>query len=98
MDLTLVFWVLSFLFMTFFAGIEMAFASASRLNIELRRKQGSATGKILAKFVDSPALFLGTTITGFIIFLTVFVLLTSEVARRIWPLIGLQSRMLQVII
>ena len=98
MDLTLILWIGSFFLMMFFAGIEMAFVSASRLNIELRRKQGSASGKILAKFVDNPALFLGSTITGFIIFLTVFVLLTSEAARRLWPVIGLQSRMAQIIV
>lgn len=96
MDLTLIIWISSFILMIFFAGIEMAFVSASRLNIELRRKQGSATGKILAKFIDNPALFLGSTIIGSIIFLTVFVLLTSEVARRVWPLIGLQSRAVQI--
>ena len=74
----------------------MAFVSASRLNIELRRKQGSATGRIVAKFIDNPGLFLGSTIIGSVMFLTVFVLLTSEVARRFWPIIGLQNRALQV--
>ena len=75
----------------FFAGIEMAFVSASRLNIELRRKQGLASGKILAKFVANPAMFLGFTIIGFVICLTIFVLLTTEVARRFWPLVGVNS-------
>ncbi len=96
MDVTLIIWIASFVLMTFFAGIEMAFVSASRLNIELRRKQGSRVGKILSKFTNNPALFLGSTITGSIIFLTVFVLLTSEVARRVWPLIGLQNRAAQI--
>lgn len=98
MDWTLLLWIIAFLFMIFFAGIEMAFVSASRLNIELKRKQGFASGKILAKFIDNPALFLGTTITGYLLFLTVFVLLTSEVARHIWLVFGLQSRLVQIII
>ncbi|MFV0607016.1 MAG: hemolysin family protein [Niabella sp.] len=98
MDWTLFLWILAFVSMMFFTGIEMAFVSASRLNIELRRKQGLATGKILGRFVDSPALFLGTTIIGFVIFLTVFVLLTSEVARRVWPVIGLESRAFQIVL
>jgi len=96
MDWTLILWISSFVSMIFFAGIEMAFVSASRLNIELRRRQGSSIGKILGKFIDNPGLFLGSTIIGSIIFLTVFVLLTSEVARRLWPLLGLQNRAAQV--
>ena len=97
MDFTLILWILSFLFMIFFSGMEMAFVSASRLNIELRRKQGSASGKILGKFIDAPALFLGTTIIGFGIFLTIFVLLTSEVARyNVWDRFGVESRFVRV--
>ena len=66
---TIVFFVLTLLLMGFFAGIEMAFYSANRLNIELRKKKGGTTGELLAKFVDSPASFLGTTLIGFNIFL-----------------------------
>lgn len=96
MDFTVTLWIVSFFLLMFFSGIEMAFVSASRLNIELRRKQGYATGKILGRLVDAPAMFLGSTITGSVIFLTVFVLLTSEVARSVWPSIGIESRAMQV--
>jgi len=98
MDMILIIWILSFLFMAFFSGVEMAFFSASRLNIELRRNQGAKSGKILGKFVDSPAVFLGTTIIGFVIALTAFVLFTSQVSARIWPFLHIESRTAQIVL
>ena len=69
---TIVWFVLTLLLMFFFAGIEMAFYSANRFNIELKKKQGGNTAQLLTKFVDSPASFLGTTLTGFTIFMVFF--------------------------
>ena len=47
---TITWFVITLLLMGFFAGIEMAYYSANRLNIELRKKQGgycrSLTGKV----------------------------------------------------
>ncbi|MCH5599920.1 CNNM domain-containing protein [Niabella ginsengisoli] len=96
MDATLIAWSASLLFMMFFAGIEMAFYSASRLNIELKRKQDTATGNRLGKFIDAPAVFLGVAITGYIIALTIFVLLTTEVAVPVWKNVGISSRGVQI--
>ena len=70
--------------MGFFAGIEMAFYSANRLNIELKIKQGGSAGHLLARFVDSPATFLGTTLIGFNIFLVFFSLQISTVMAPVW--------------
>ncbi len=81
---TILFFVLTLLLMGFFAGIEMAFYSANRLNIELRKKQGGTTGHLLAKFVDAPADFLGTTLIGFNIFLVFFGLQISTVMKPVW--------------
>lgn len=98
MDVTLIVWILSFIFMIFFAGMEMAFLTSSRLNIELKRKQGSAVGRLLGKFVDAPALFMGATIIGSLIALTAFVLLTNEVAHRVWPLLNIDTRTVQIVL
>ena len=43
---TILWFVLTLLLMFFFSGIEMAFYSANRLNIELRKKQGGITAKV----------------------------------------------------
>ncbi len=65
------------LLISFFAGIEVAFATANRLNIELKKKQGSASGILLSRLLDEPSRFIGTVIIGFNLFLVVFVLLVS---------------------
>jgi putative hemolysin len=67
----------AFLFIVFFSGIEVAFATANRLNIELKKKQGSGAASFLSRLFESPSSFIGTTIVGFNFFLVVFVLVVS---------------------
>ncbi|MFT3902287.1 MAG: hemolysin family protein [Niabella sp.] len=99
MEWTMYIWfVISLLFMMFFAGVEMAFYSASRLNIELKRKQGSLKGRLLGKFVDNSSIFLGNTIIGFTIALTIFVLQANVVLQPVWHRIHLESRLWQIIL
>jgi len=64
-------------FMVFFSGIEVAFATANRLGIELKKKQGTASGILLSRLSDEPSRFLGTVLVGFNFFLVIFVLLVS---------------------
>jgi CBS domain containing-hemolysin-like protein len=85
---TILWFVLTLLLLFFFAGIEMAFYSANRLNLELRKKKIGITGELLAKFVDSPASFLGTTLVGFTIFLVFFSLQVDNVMKPVWDYIG----------
>ncbi|HVZ96740.1 MAG TPA: CNNM domain-containing protein, partial [Chitinophagaceae bacterium] len=42
----------------FFAGVEIAFASVSKLSVELRKKQGRYAGRIWAAFIDGPTRFI----------------------------------------
>lgn len=84
-DFSIIIWfLLTILLMGFFAGIEMAFYSANRMSIELKKKQGRTSGQILDQFVDHPVHFLGTTLIGFNIFLVFFGLQISNVMRPIW--------------
>lgn len=62
----------------FFAGTEIAFISANKLNIELRKKQGTVSGKILARFMENPAEFIGTSLVGVNILLVIYGLLMTE--------------------
>lgn len=71
--------VVALLFIAFFAGIEVAFGSANRLSIELKKKQGSSSGILLSSLLDNPSRFIGTNIVGFNIFLVLFTLLISEI-------------------
>lgn len=54
----------SLLFSAIFSGIEIAFISSDKLQIELQGKQGSITGKILSRFAKSPSRFIATTLVG----------------------------------
>lgn len=56
----------------FFAGIEIAFVSVNKLNIELRKKQGAYSGRILSRFMENPAEFIGTSLIGVNILLVIF--------------------------
>src|ERR1041384_6377617 len=93
MELKTISWfVLTLLLMFFFSGIEMAFYSANRLNIELKKKQGGVTAHLLSKFVDSPASFLGTTLTGFTIFMVFFSLQVDNVMKPAWDYLSEQIK------
>jgi len=68
---------IAFLLVAYFAGIEVAFTSANRLNIELKKKQGASSGILLSKLFENPSRFIGTNVVGFSFFLTLAVLLGS---------------------
>jgi putative hemolysin len=52
------------LFSALFSGLEIAFISANKLQIELQSKQGDLSGRILAGFMKKPGQFIGTTLIG----------------------------------
>jgi len=62
----------------FFSGLEMAFVSANKLNIELKKKQGKRNAIILSRFMDNPSRFIGTCLIGLNIMLVIYGLLVSN--------------------
>lgn len=98
-EIRIVIWfVITILLMGFFAGIEMAFYSANRMSIELKKKQGRASGQILDQFMDHPVYFLGTTLIGFNIFLVFFGLQISKVMEPLWIRLDVGSDSVRIII
>jgi CBS domain containing-hemolysin-like protein len=73
-----------FLLAGFFSGIEVAFVSANKLPIELKKKQGLRSGRILSDFMESPAKFIGTTLIGFNLSLVIYGLLVGEFLSSAW--------------
>ena len=68
-----------FLFLSaLFSGTEIAFISASKLLVELKKKKGSSRGRIIARFFDKPSEFLGTMLLGNNIALVIFSILMTE--------------------
>lgn len=64
--------LLSLIFSIFFSGIEVAFLSSNKLQIELLGKQKNPSGMIMSFFVERPTWFIGTTLVGNIISLLLF--------------------------
>ncbi|MCS5491072.1 hemolysin family protein [Algoriphagus limi] len=60
----LIYVIITLLFSALFSGIEIAYISSNKLQIELQSKQGALSGKILSSFVQRPGQFIGTTLMG----------------------------------
>lgn len=85
------------LFIGFFAGYEIAFVTANRLSIELKKKQGKRSGIILAKFIESPARFIGTCLIGVNLFLVIYGLLFDELLKAgIWLPLKIENEFLKL--
>ncbi|MEI6265221.1 MAG: hemolysin family protein [Sphingobacteriia bacterium] len=85
------------LFIGFFAGYEIAFVTANRLTIELKKKQGKKSGTILARFMEFPARFIGTCLIGLNVFLVIYGLLFDELLQMgIWNPLKLENEYLKL--
>jgi putative hemolysin len=78
--------ILSLILVGFFAGIEIAFISANKLSIELKKKQGTYSGKIWGDYADQPAKFIGTTLVCFNIILVIYGVLWSSIMEPLWEM------------
>ncbi|HMR92514.1 MAG TPA: hemolysin family protein, partial [Chitinophagaceae bacterium] len=95
---TIAWFIFTLLLMGFFAGIEMAYYSANRLSLDLKRKQGGTTGQLISKFTENPASFIGTTLIGFTLFLVFFSLQINAVMRPAWKYIGIGSDVVHIVV
>lgn len=68
----------------YFSGIEIAFISANKLSVELRKKQGNYTGRIWSAFLEKPSIFIVTTLLIINILLVVYGLLWNGVLEEVW--------------
>src|SRR6478609_1526140 len=92
-SVNLILWIgVTLLFIAFFSGLEIAFISASRLSIELKKKQGLNSGSILSKFMETPSRFLGACLIGVNIFLVIYGLLFAELMSWLWNFSQLQNQ------
>lgn len=75
---------ISLILIGFFAGVEIAFVSVSKLSIELKKKQGTYVGRIWASYMEKPARFIGTTLIALNILVVVYGLLWSDILIGFW--------------
>jgi CBS domain containing-hemolysin-like protein len=70
--------IIALIVIGFFSGIEVVFVSANKFSIELRKKQGSYSGRIWSLFLEKPAKFIVTTIFIINILIVIYVLLWND--------------------
>ncbi len=82
----------------FFAGYEIAFISANRLNIELKKKQGTKGGILLAKLMEKPLQLIGSCLIGLILFLVAYGLLFDRLLRiTVWNPLHIENNYLKLV-
>ncbi|RMG80494.1 MAG: HlyC/CorC family transporter [Bacteroidetes bacterium] len=93
-------WILISLFLSaLFSGTEIAFISASKLVIELKKKKSARRGRILGNFYDHPSDFLGTMLVGNNIALVTFtILMAVPLDALIGNTLGLQPGLFSLLL
>ena len=83
--------IISLILIGFFAGVEIAFISVSKLSVELKKKQGSYSGKIWSVYMERPARFIGTTLIALNILMVIYGLLWSDILTGFWKFWGVSN-------
>src|SRR6218665_275858 len=89
----------SLLLSFFFSGIEIAFLSANRLHIELKRKQGAVWARLMSYFVKNKTWFIGTVLAGNTWALVIFGIFTAGLLNPMvetWFPEGMASEVLEL--
>lgn len=99
-ELITIFWIfITLVFIGFFAGYEIAFVSANRLSIELKKKQGKQSGIILSAFLEEPAKFIGSCLIGLNTFLVIYGLLFSELLfSSVWNPFKIENEYIRLVV
>jgi CBS domain containing-hemolysin-like protein len=80
-----IFLIILFLVLSaFFSGSEIAFVSANKLAVEVKKNKGSRRSRILTNFYKAPEKFLGTMLVGNNIALVVFTALMTSAIQPIF--------------
>ncbi len=85
MELQIIVIILSVLLSAFFSGMEIAFVSASKMDIELEKKKEGFIAKILTKLTQKSSKFITTMLVGNNIALVVYSYFMGEFLTRFLP-------------
>jgi len=76
--------ILTLLLSALFSGSEIAFVSASKLKVELSKEKENEKGRIISRFYERPAEFIGTLLVGNNIALVVFTILVTGLLEGVF--------------
>ena len=83
----LIFGIITLLLLSaIFSGTEIAFVSASKLQVELKKNKGGKRGELFARFFDRPGRFLSTMLVGNNIALVALTRLSEELLAQELPI------------
>src|SRR5690606_31829622 len=93
--------VVSLIVSAIFSGLEVAFISVDRLQVELQAKRGRWPGTVLLKWVDKPATFINDAIVGRLLFLVIYGVFLAKameplLSRALAPSINSEAMVLTV--
>jgi CBS domain containing-hemolysin-like protein len=78
--------VITLLLSAFFSGMEIAFITSNKLRIEIERKQGLLSARILSFFIRRPADYIATMLVGNNIVLVVYGIVIAMVLEAFFSL------------
>ena len=82
MGLTILEIIIILLFSAFFSGMEIAFVSSNKLQVELDRNNMNMTSKILSIFYSHPNDFISALLVGNNIALVIYGILMADVINQ----------------
>ena len=88
--------VIILLALSFLSAVELAYFSASRLSIELKKKQNRYSGRIWSVYFEKPVNFVSTTLLLFNLLLAVYALLWWKVLQTVWIYWGIENAYVQL--
>lgn len=72
------------LILSFLSGLELAYFTASRLSIELKKKQNKYSGRVWSAYFEKPVKFVSTSLLVFNLLLVAFGLLWWSILQSVW--------------
>lgn len=90
--------LISLTFSIFFSGIEAAFLSSNKVQIELLGRMRNPSGLIMSFFVERPTWFIGTTLVGNIMSLLLFAYFGTKAVLHVAGEDVISSATLQIVL
>lgn len=83
---------------SFVSGVEAAYFSASRLAMELKKKQGRYSGRIWSEYFNKPSKFVATSIIVFNLLLVILSFIWWNILESVWQYWAIENIYLKLVV